>query len=312
MIQCPKCGAMNPDGFRNCKECYYPFGLENAFNHMVPPEQPPPPQHLAAGMPPMMKDPVSGRPAQVLAVRPIRKVPVAVWVLLAVLLVAAIFAIAWLMTHTGSGSGSYLASVFENMEGLSGWEADVRVDSSEYAVDAFYFYLGNSWKGELVFQAPNRFSLSANSLQSTDSYVMRVIEGTIYEWDSYSGAWRNLGPASADQMGMNPIWDTAFIKELSVDEEDQLRDIEGRMCKVLSFDENVKISEDAMFGGYEIVYHYMGEIFVDNSTDLLVAIDYIIEVPDIGRSHYRYDFHSLGSQTSVDVPPGAITPAGGG
>jgi len=231
--------------------------------------------------------------------------------MLAVLLVAAIFAIAFFLTRTSSGSGSYLESVFNNMEGLAGWEADIRVDSSEYPVDAFCFYLGNSWKGTLVFQAPDRFALSANSLQSTGSYGMRVIEGTIYEWDSYSGAWWNLGPASADQIGMNPIWDTAFIEELPVTEGEELREVEGYMCKVLSFDDNVKISEES-FGGYEIVYHYQGEIFVDNSTDLLVAIDYIIEVPDLGRSHYRYDFHSLGSQTSVEVPPGAIAPVGGG
>jgi len=303
---------MNPDGFRNCKECYHPFGLEQALSEIHQSAPPPPPGHSVAGMPPVMKDPVSGRPAQVIAVRPIRKVPVAVWVMLAVLLVAVIFLVAWFITHNSSGSASYLESVFDNMEGLPGWEANVRVDSSEYPVDVFYFYLGNSWKGTLVFQAPDRFALSANSLQSTDSYGMRVIEGTIYEWDSYSGAWRNLGPASSDQMGMNPIWDTAFIEELPVSEGEELREVEGHVCKVLSFDDNVKFSEDSLFADYEIAYHYQGEIFVDSVTDLLVAIDYIIEVPDLGRSHYRYDFHSLGSQTSVEVPPGAIAPVGGG
>ncbi|MBN2025602.1 MAG: hypothetical protein JW854_02400 [Actinobacteria bacterium] len=312
MIQCPKCGAMNPDDLRNCKECYHPFGLERALGEMRPATQPPPPGHNIAGVPPVVKDPVSGRPAQVLAVRPIRKVPVAVWAMLAVLLVAVIFAVAWFITHSSSGSGSYLKSVFSNMEGLAGWEADIRVDSSEYPVDAFYFYLGNSWKGTLVFQTPDRFALSASSLQSSDSYGMRIIEGTIYEWDSYSGVWRNMGPASEYQMGTNPIWDTAFIEELPVSEEEELREVEGIMCKVLAFDDTVKISEESLFSDYEITYHYQGEIFVDSVTDLLVAIDYIIEVPDLGRSHYRYVFHSLGSQTSVEVPPGACAPSLGG
>jgi ribosomal protein L40E len=142
MIQCPKCGAMNPDGFRNCKECYHPFGLERALNEMGTPAQPPPPRQNIAGIPSVIKDPVSGKPAQVLAVRPICKIPTAFWVVLAVLFVTVIFAVAWFLTHTGSGSGSYLEGVFENMERLNGWEADIRVDSSEYPVDAISFYLG--------------------------------------------------------------------------------------------------------------------------------------------------------------------------
>ncbi len=313
MIQCPKCGAMNPDGFRNCRECYHPFGMEKVLGDTGPPLAPPPPRQNAPGVQAAVHDPLSGRPAQVLAIRPIRKIPLALWIALAVLLVVVIFAAAWLITRgSGSGSGSYLEGVFENMEGLAGWEADIRVDSSEYPVDALYFYLGNSWSGTLVFQGPDRFSLSAKSLQGGDSYGLRVIEGTIYEWDSYSRSWRNLGTACAEYMDMNPVWDTTFIEELSVSEGEVLREVDGKMCKVLSFDENLEAGEDSMFGGYEIVYHYQGEMFVDNATDLLVAVDYVIEIPNLGRSHYRYDFHSLGSQTSVEVPPGAIAPVGGG
>ncbi|RJP34747.1 MAG: zinc ribbon domain-containing protein [Actinobacteria bacterium] len=312
MIQCPKCGAMNPEGFRNCKECYHPFGMEGVLNGTGPPVQPPPPpQYTPGGRPPMIGDPISGKPAQVLAVRPIRKVPAAVWIMLAVLLVAVIFSLAWFLTHS-SGSSSYLEGVFDNMERLTGWEADIRVDSSDYPVDVLSFYLGNSWEGALEFQGPDRFSLTANSLQSRESYGLRIIEGTLYELDSYSGVWRNLGPASEEQLGANPIWDTTFTGKLPISEGEGLQEVNGHMCKVLSFDKDVKMVEESMLGDYEIVYHYQGELYVDNSTDLLVAIDYIIEIPDMGRSHYRFDFHSLGSQTSIDVPPGALAPASGG
>jgi len=307
MIQCPKCGAMNPDGFRNCRECYHPFGLEKALREMEQPSQPPPLRQQTPGVQPLLKDPVSGKTAQVLAVRPLRKIPAALWIALAVLLVVVIFSVAWFLTRS-SGSGSYLEGVFDNMEALQGWEADVRVDSSEFPIDMISFYLGNSWSGTLVFQGPDRFSLAANSLQSGDSYGMRVIADTIYEWDSYSKVWRNLGPADDYLMGMNPIWDTESLEKIPMSEEELLQDVGGYMCKVLSFDDDVSMTEESVMGDYEVVYHYEGKIYVDSATNLLVAIDYITEIPELGRSHYRYDFHSLGAATSVEVPPGAIEP----
>ena len=139
MIQCPKCGEMNPDGSRNCRQCYHPFGLEQALGGTPPPQGTvpsgsPSPGYAAGGMPPAQGyapgdvhagrgqppggvhqtqgrppggappgiDPVSGKPMQVLAVRPIRKVHPGVWIGLAVLLVAVIFAIAWFLTHNSS------------------------------------------------------------------------------------------------------------------------------------------------------------------------------------------------------------------
>jgi len=312
MIQCPKCGAMNPDGFRNCKECYHPFGLELALREVGPPLGPPPTPQYAPGGPPMHSEPVAGKSMQVLSVRPVRKAHTAVWIALAVLIVVTVFAVAWFLTHRSGGSGSYLQGVFDNMDGLAGWEADVRVDSSDYPADMLSLYLGNSWKGALVFQAPDRFSIVADSLQTRDSYGLRIIEGTLYEWDSYSRAWRNMGPATEEQQVANPIWDPAFTDELSLSEEDEMQDVDGRMCKVLSFDRDVTFTEESMLGEYEMVYHYQGSIYVDNATDLLVSIDYIVEIPGMGRSHYRYDFHSLGTQTSVEVPPGVLAPASGG
>ena len=344
MIQCPKCGAMNPDGFRNCKECYYPFGLENALNGTPPPQgnapsgpppggMPPPqgyapgdvhppqgyapgdvhpPQGYPPGGAPPGIDPVSGKPMQVLSVRPIRKVHPGIWVALAVFLVLVVFAIAWFVAHGSGGTDPYLEKVFGNMEGISGWEADVRVDSSGYGGQELTFYLGESWQGKMVFKSPDRFSLVANSVGSEGSYGLRIIEGTLYEWDYYSGVWKNMGPATEEQMSANPIWDTAFTSNMSLTEEEGLQEVDGYMCKILSFDKEITVSEDSMFGDFDMTTHYVGSFYVDNSTDLLISIDFIVEIPDFGRTHYRYDFSSHGAQTSVEVPPGAVTPVGGG
>ncbi len=348
MIQCPKCGEMNPDGFRNCRQCYHPFGLEGALGGTPPPQGyapggtpppqgssppgTPPPQGYAPGDvyagreqvpgdvqpaqgyppggPPPGIDPVTGKPMQVLAVRPIRKVHPGIWIALAALVVLVIFAIAWFVTHSSSGTDPYLEEVLANMEGISGWEADVRVDSNGY-ISELSFYLGESWQGKLVFQAPDRFSLAANSLGSNGSYGIRIIEGTLYEWDGYSGVWKNMGPATEEWMAANPLWDPAFASDISLSEDEELQEIDGHICRVLSFDKEKTVSEESMFGDYETTTHYMGSIYVDNSTDLVVAMDFITEMSELGRSHYRYDFHSHGSQTSVEIPPGAITPVGG-
>jgi hypothetical protein len=347
MIQCPKCGEVNPDGFRNCRQCYYPFGLENALGGEPPPQGSvpagtPPPQGYAPGSPPPPQgyapgdvyagrgqapgdvhpvqgyppggappgiDPVSGKPMQVLAVRPIRKVHPGIWIGLAAFIVLIVFAIAWFVTHNSSGADPYLEEVFANMEGISGWEADVRVDVSGYGSE-ISFYLGESWQGKLVFQTPDRFSLVANSVGSNGSYAMRIIEGNFYEWESYSGVWKNMGPADEYQMSANPLWDPAFTSSISLNEEKELQEVDGHMCRVLSFDKEETVTEDSMFGDYEMKTNYVGSIYVDRSTDLLISMDYIMEIEDFGRSHIRYDFHSHGSQTAVEVPPGAMAPVG--
>ena len=350
MIQCPKCGAMNPDGFRNCKECYYPFGLENAvggappaggtppvqgnIQNGPPPSGMPPPQPYApgdvhahqayapgdvhghqayppGGAPPGI-DPVSGKPMQVLAVRPIRKVHPGIWVALGVLAVLIIFAIAWFLTHRGGGGDPYLQKVFNNMENVQGWEADVRVDSSGFGSGELTFYLGDSWEGSLTFQSPDRFSMVAHALGSEGSYGLRIIDGNLYEWDYYTGVWKNMGPATEEQMGTNPVWLPAFNSNISLTEEAGLQEIDGHVCKVFSFDKEETITEESMFGDYEFTTHYVGSFYVDSTTDLLVSIDFIAEISDYGRTHYRYNFHSHGSQTSVEVPPGAVAPISGG
>jgi hypothetical protein len=249
---------------------------------------------------------------KVLAVRPIRKVHPGVWVALAALGVLVIFVIAWFVTHGSGSADPYLEEVFTNMEGISGWEADVRADSSGFVSRPLSFYLGESWEGKMVFQTPDRFSLVANSVGIQGSYGLRVIEGTLYEWDGYSGVWKNMGCATEEWLAANPLWDPAFARDISLTEEEGLQDIDGHMCKVLSFDKEITVSQESFMGDYEITRHYVGSFYVEQTTDLIVAIDFTEEEEGMGRTHYRYDFHSHGSQTSVEVPPGAVTPLGGG
>ena len=241
-------------------------------------------------------------------VRPLeskRKVHPAVWVCIAISLVLIIFAIAWFITTSTKGSNPYLREVFENMESLQGWEATVRVDNSDYGVDPLAYNLYGSWEGEMAYQAPDRFSLSAQSLDGQYSYSVRVIEDTIYEYDSYSSHWSNLGPASDEDKNYNPIWDYTLIDELKIEEEQGLEEADGIMCKAYSFDDEIVVEEGDFFGqDFEIAYQLQGKFLVDQSRDLLVSLDYTISLEDFGRSHYQYNFFAFDQPTSVEIPPG--------
>ena len=348
MINCPKCGTANPDGARNCRECYHPFGLDKVIQEtgQAPPAPPPqgyqggpapgqggpqgPPQQQyvqqptygpgAPQMPPPQQyyqqpPPGPGGPqgplppdAQVLRVRPLeskRKVHPAVWVGIGISLVVIIFAIAWFITSATKGSNSYLREVYENMESLQGWEASVRVDNSDFAADPISYNLYGSWEGELVYQGPDRFSLSARTLDGQYTYSMRAIEGTLYEYDSYSNRWSDLGPVSEEDRMANPIWDYTLLDELTIEEEQGLENVDGIMCKAYSFDEEIVIEEDTFMGQtFEISYHFQGKFLVDESRDLLISQDYTVIFEDFGRSHYQYNFYAFDQPTVVEVPPG--------
>jgi hypothetical protein len=243
-----------------------------------------------------------------LRVRPLerrRKVHPAVWVGIGISLVVIIFAVAWFVTTSSKKSNPYLREVFENMEALKGWESDVRVDTSGFGMDSMSYSLFGSWEGQMVYQAPDRFSLSARSLDGQYSYEIRVISDTIYENDSYTNYWTNLGPATEEHKQTNPIWDYTLVDELSPQEEEGLEEINGHMCKVYAFDEDITVEEEGAFDEtYEMVYRVAGKFYVDDSRDLLVSLDYIVDFEDFGRSHYRYDFYSFDEYTSVEVPPG--------
>ena len=348
MINCPKCGAMNPEGARNCRECYHPFGLERAIQEtgQAPPPPPPqgypggpepeqggpqgPPQQQYVQQPPYGPGAPQGPPqqqyfqqpppgpggpqgplppdAQVLRVRPLesrRKVHPAVWVGIGIPVVVIIFAIAWFITGATKGSNSYLREVFENMESLQGWEASGRADVSDFADDPISLTLYDSWEGELVYQAPDSFSISAHTLDGQGSYSMRVIGDTLYEYDGYSNRWSDLGPISEDYRMVNPLWDNTLIDELTIEEEQGLEDVEGIMCKAYSFDEEVVIAEETFMGQtFEIAYHFKGKFLIDQGRDLLVSLDYTVMLEDYGRAHYQYDFFAFDEPTLVEVPPG--------
>lgn len=304
---------MNPEGSRNCRECYYPFGLEKAIQETsYTPE-------VAQGYPPGAAQgyPPGGAPGQegpppsqvkVLRVRPLerkRRIHPAVWIVLGVALVAIIIAVAWFLTAGSGGKNPYVRDVFQNMEALQGWEAEVRVDNSEFGLDPTSYNLLGSWEGTLVYQAPDRISLSARSLDASMSYAIRVIDDTYYEWDGYSSRWKNMGPVTDEQKEANPLWDYTLVDEMNLEEEEGLEELDGKMCKVYSFDQDINIEEEDIFGNtYEIPLHFAGKLYIDNNLDLLMALDYIIEVEGLGRSHYRYGFSGHGETTVVEVPPG--------
>ncbi|MFW6113971.1 MAG: hypothetical protein ACOC78_03505 [Actinomycetota bacterium] len=232
-----------------------------------------------------------------------RRIHPAVWICLAVLVIAAIFAITWYIT-SGSGGSPYIEDVFENMEGLSGWEADVRVDSNDLLVDQLSYMLLESWKGELFYEAPDRFSLDAVSLDGEAKYSMRIIEDQLYEWNSFDSHWADLGPTPQEKKNANPLWDTTLVEDFAVEEVESLEEIEGVMCKPYSFDQEITVEEESLMGTYEIPYHYQGHFYIDNSRDLLISLDYIVDLEGMGRSHYQYFFHSLDQPTTVEIPPG--------
>lgn len=348
MVDCPKCGAMNPEGARNCRECYHPFGLEKVIQETgqapaaPPPQvhpgspapgpggpQQPPPQHYVQQPPPGTAGPQGPPPqqyyqqpppgpggpegplppnAQVLRVRPLeskRKVHPAVWVGIGISVVVIIFAVAWFITSASKGSNPYLREVFENMESLQGWEASVRVDNSDFAADPVSYNLYGSWEGELVYQAPDRFSMSARSLDGQYTYSMRIIDDTFYEYDNFSSHWSDLGPVSEEDKMANPLWDYTLLDELTIEEEQGLEEVEGIMCKAYSFDEEVVIEEETFMGqAFEIAYHFQGKFLIDQSRDLLISLDYIVIFEGYGRSHYQYSFYAFDEPTLVEVPPG--------
>ncbi|MDY6796114.1 MAG: hypothetical protein SWK76_12695 [Actinomycetota bacterium] len=243
---------------------------------------------------------------RVIRMRPLkekRKIHPAVWICLAVVVVAAIFGVTWYITSSSGGS-VFIKEVFGNMESLSGWEADVRVDSTDFAVDPLSYMLLGSWEGEMVYEAPGSFSLDAVSLDGKYKYSMRVIDDQLYEWNSFDNHWSDLGPVSTEQKSVNPLWDTTLVDRFAVEEGEGLEEVEGTMCKAYSFDQEITIEEETMMGTYEIPYHYQGTFFIDNTRDLLISLDYIAESEGLGRSHYQYLFRSLDQPTTVDIPPG--------
>lgn len=330
MQKCPKCGTLNPEGARNCRECYHPFGLERVLQETGQAPAAPLPQGYAGGPPhgpgefhqgplpqqyPQQPPPGPGGPqgalppdARVLSIRPLeskRKVHPAVWVGIAVAVVVIVFVAAWFITNTSSGPNPYIREVFDNMGGLRGWEADVRVDSSDFGMNPLSYSLYGSWEGKLVYQPPDRFSLSARSLDGQYAFEMRVINDTLYEKDSYSSHWSNLGPAAEEDKSVNPLWDSTLVDELSPQEEEGLEEIDGRMCKAYSFDEDITVAEETAFGQtMEITYHLAGTFYIDSGRDLLVSLDYIVEMESFGRSHYQYSFYAFDEPTLVDIPPG--------
>ena len=198
------------------------------------------------------------------------------------------------------------------MEEIPGWKSDVHVDSvDQYPMDQITAYLGRTWEGEMVYESPGRFSISAHSQDRKGSLGMRVISDQLYEWDSYSSSWSNLGQVSDEQRNINPLWDHNLTNKLSLKEGDSMEEVDNRLCKVFSFDEDITVKESIMNQTIEIPYHYAGKFYIDNVRDLIICMDYVVEIPNLGRSHYRYNFYSLGEQTSVEIPPNVEAPPGG-
>lgn len=309
-ITCPECGALCPDGSRNCRECYHPFGLDAALANQ---------EAYAGGVPcaaaptypPTARahQPPAGvfRPPQPEK----RKALLALGATTAALAVLLIFLAAWFLTQSGGGPSRKFRNACDHMLELQGWKAEVRVDSEDFPMDEPSFYLGQSWLGELVYQGPDRSSLLARSLVNELSFETRIIEDTLYEWDSMTRVWRNLGEAEASQKGMNPIWNDIFTRKLSMSDEGT-ETVNDRPCAVLGFDQDLELKEGFFGEEYEVAYHYSGKIFVDELNELVIAMDYVVEIPGMGQSHYRYDFGSFDFSTTVEVPPGAVAPTGGG
>jgi len=312
MITCPKCGASNPDGFRNCRECYHPFGLERALGEVgaTPLDEagegasetagPPPPGSRSPVPRPSSPRTVAGKP------------PLALLAVLAVALVMAIFAAAWLLTRRDGGAPQrHAVEAFDNMAGLAGWKARVRVDWQGIPLDEPSLLLGEGWEGELAYQAPDRISLVARPSRGEGSYEMRIVCGTLYLRDGAARVWIDLGEAQASQRGMNPVWNDVFIEGLSFSEEG-VDHVNHRTCMVLAFDGEVAAEEGPLGMGFEATFRYAGRMYVESESHLLVAMDYVVELPGVGSSHYRYDFDFKGPATPVEAPPGAVTGAGGG
>lgn len=321
MITCPKCGAENPDGFRNCRECYHPFGMEGVL-------QPPPPVSGPAmpgayGAPPPQPGyapyvtpqdhgavaPLAGPPptggVRILSAKPVRRIRPAVWAVAAVVLVAVIFAVAWLATRKGGGAASELKEAFAAMDGLRGWKAEVRVDcDTPSGLDMFTLELGGMWSGVLTYEGPGRFELTANSDAYDYSKSLRIIDGNYYEWESYTRKWKDLGQAGEEQMALNPVWNALFTEELTLKKEGATEEMDGAVCKVYSFDQDVDQTIETTLGEYALALHYTGKIYVDSTRGLLVRMDYTVDLEGASRSHYQYSFNSLDEATSVDMPPG--------
>lgn len=312
MMKCPQCGASNPDESRNCRECYHPFGLERALRETMPSGDMPPPQPHVPRVPMGPAGPYPERPMQALPVKPLRKTPLGAWIALAVLIIGTVFAAAWYFSRSSGGSYHYLKTVFNNMESLRGWKADARVDSSGFTLSQLSFELGDTWQGELVYEAPGRFSLSARSSGENQPYALRIIDDRFYELESLTGHWKDLGSASHEQKSMNPLWDDTLLKELSLKEEEGLEEVDYHTCKVFSFDQEVTVKEESLFTeDEETTYRYAGKFYIETGSDLLISMDYVVELSGMGRSHYVYDFNSLGDPTTVDLPPNIESSSGG-
>lgn len=310
MATCPKCGTENPDGFRNCRECYFPFGMEGLLQGPDPAAAPAPDAH--GQPPPPGGGPPGGRGSfRVISVRPVRRTHPGVWVATGIVVVIVVFLAAWFLAHGGGGGSAALQKTLRAMQGQSGWKAELRVDSGQFSFDPICYCLGSEWTGEAVFEGPGRFGLTA-SASGGDSYGLRIIDDRFYEWESYTRQWKDLGEATDGQRRYNPAWNAILYDELTCEEGESPEAVEGKVCRVYSFDEEISVREESILGDVEIPYRYTGKAYVDTASDLLFLLDYSVEIGGMGRTHYRYSFNSYGEPTSVDVPPDAVAPPSGG